>query len=38
MGLQDELNALKEKSMKMIPKQTGTIMAIASSIAFLCCF
>ena len=29
MGLQDELNAFKEQSMKMIPKQTGTIMANA---------
>ncbi len=29
MGLQDELNALKEQSMKMIPKETATIMANA---------
>lgn len=27
MGLQDELNALKEQSMKMIPKETASIMA-----------
>jgi hypothetical protein len=29
MGLQDELNALKEQSMKMIPKETAIIMADA---------
>ncbi len=29
MGLQDELNALKEKSMTMIPKETASIMADA---------
>ena len=27
MGLQDELNALLEQSMKMIPKETASIMA-----------
>lgn len=29
MGLQDELDTLKEQSMKKIPKQTATIMADA---------